>query len=783
MKKAAVVLLLVFILISTSMVTVFAKRNVTLEESYAVRLKDLGLFYGVGENDFDLERAPTRIEALVMLIRVLGVEDKALSGTWEHPFTDVPSWADKYVGYAYENGLANGVSLTEFGTANATSAQYLTFMLRALGYSDTNGSDFTWDKPFDLARHVMILPSTVDIENFWRADVAHISYVALGARLKNSNVTLAEQLIKAGVFSKEKYDEVTSAKAPDPARELTPTEISEKCSGSVFCIVTYSFNGKPLSIGSGFFISDDGYAITNHHVVSGSRFISAISPDGTMYDKITVIDTYEEQDLALIKIDHSEKVSYLEFGDSTALKQGQKVYAIGSPQGLENTMSEGIISNLRRMVGEKHYMQISVPIDHGSSGGALIDEYGFVVGVTTAGITTSGSDLNFIIPIQYVEKLDKNASSEPIHNKTLYPVFSSIYDFGAFTGISLLDISATNFGYHIIYNGNDTYEVIGLDDKVIYTKEDSYSFCLDQYGKALLANGLNHTKMDNGTDRYENDAEYIEISIDENKRITVIVEIKPECYAEAKGLIKADWYFKVTPTDKVTDGEKTTYYYEWGDGWTTDYINQAIALYVNEISRPHYKTLHMEHHKNGDVLVYLRGNNLLITLTANASTMSISIEPFSTVTIGKHFETLSAYIIKNSTSAVNGKYSITSKDTEDKYMVSYSEKEGLISFAGNVKLPDAEIQAYVRMNNYGTGTIDVTFTRGGRNTVYQATIFIGSFGKNISPDPTYYNGNNVTADAQTALAACVTILKRCEANILTNTTLTLEKIGFKQVNN
>jgi hypothetical protein len=72
-----------------------------------------------------------------MLIRAMGKESEALGGSWSHPFTDVDSWADKYVGYGYEKGLTKGVSATQFGTGNADSDMYLTFMLRALGYDDS----------------------------------------------------------------------------------------------------------------------------------------------------------------------------------------------------------------------------------------------------------------------------------------------------------------------------------------------------------------------------------------------------------------------------------------------------------------------------------------------------------------------------------------------------------------------------------------------------------------------------------------------------------------------
>lgn len=355
MKKRLFLLFFVLLFAVTSAVTVSAKRDVSTEESYALKLKELGLFYGVGDNDFDLERAPTRIEALVMLIRVLGSENEALSGEWSHPFTDVPAWADKYVGYAYVKGLANGMSLTEFGTSNATSAQYLTFMLRALGYSDANGLDFTWDKPYDLARFVGILPSKVDIENFWRADVANISYVALSAKLKDSAETLCDKLISSGVFTREKYEETVEAKT-EVKVPLTPVEISEKCAGSVFYVEMYSFSGRLFGSGSGFFISADGYAITNNHVVENARYLCITLPDGTKYDSIKILDTYPEQDLALIKVEADTEFSYLEIGDSTLVKQGQQVYALGSPKGLENTMSQGIISNVSRIIEGTHYI-------------------------------------------------------------------------------------------------------------------------------------------------------------------------------------------------------------------------------------------------------------------------------------------------------------------------------------------------------------------------------------------------------------------------------------------
>ena len=211
MKKLTSVLLLLilsFSLVAATIPTAAAADIVvetSLPYSVAEDLKNLHLFYGISEADFDLDRAPTRVEALVMLIRLLGKEDEALTSAYTHPFTDVPMWADKYIAYAYGKGLTKGVSANKFGTDNATSAMYFTFVLRALGYSDTNGADFTWDNPYELAMKTEISPISIDTKNFMRSDVVMISYAALSAILKNDTITLADKLISEGVFTIEEF--------------------------------------------------------------------------------------------------------------------------------------------------------------------------------------------------------------------------------------------------------------------------------------------------------------------------------------------------------------------------------------------------------------------------------------------------------------------------------------------------------------------------------------------------------------------------------------------------
>lgn len=205
-KAKGIMSLILMLAMSLTMLISAYAANTTGAETKASALKQLGLFKGVSDTNFDLNRAPTRTEALVMLIRVLGKESEALNGTFTHPFTDVQSWADKYVGYAYENGLTKGVSATQFGAGNANSDMYLTFVLRALGYDDSI-NDFAWDSPNALAQSVGILTEDVNTENFQRADVALVSWAALEAKLKDGSQTLSGKLMGVGVFTAEKYSE------------------------------------------------------------------------------------------------------------------------------------------------------------------------------------------------------------------------------------------------------------------------------------------------------------------------------------------------------------------------------------------------------------------------------------------------------------------------------------------------------------------------------------------------------------------------------------------------
>lgn len=414
MKKLISLILCTVMLLSFVPAVAFAASgSLSFEEELATDLKALGVFKGVSDTDFALGRAPTRIEALVMLIRTLGKEAEALAKGGKHPFLDVPSWADKYVGYAYENKLTNGMSATKFGSnTTASSSMYLTFVLRALGYSDANGQDFTWDNPFTLARSTGIMLGNPDTINFLRADIVLVSYAALEAEVKGTKQTLAQKLIKAGAFSAAAYDKYYNLSAFDGGatsasgtHELTSAEVYEKCSPAVFYVAVYDKNGKQFASGSGFFIDSDGTAVTNYHVIEGAYSAKILRSDNNKtYNVLGIYDYNKARDWAVIKVDGKD-FPYLEI-DETPVSGGQEIYAIGSPEGLDNTISEGLVSNPSRTINNVPCIQISAPISHGSSGGALISNLGKVIGITSA-ILIDGQNLNLALPISIIKGYKK----------------------------------------------------------------------------------------------------------------------------------------------------------------------------------------------------------------------------------------------------------------------------------------------------------------------------------------------------------------------------------------
>ena len=178
-------------------------------------------------------------------------------------------------------------------------------------------------------------------------------------------------------------------------KELKATQKFKKYNSAVFMIFTKDATNEYQ--GSGFFISEDGLAISNYHVFKGTHIGAEIIElyNGKQYKVKEVLAYSERYDYILFRIEG--KFNYIPI-TQREYEVGEKVYAIGSPKGMENTFSSGEISQIRGNA----IIQISVPIDHGSSGGALINSYGEVIGITSGGDDGSGANLNYAMDIRII---------------------------------------------------------------------------------------------------------------------------------------------------------------------------------------------------------------------------------------------------------------------------------------------------------------------------------------------------------------------------------------------
>src|SRR6516162_7743850 len=167
----------------------------------------------------------------------------------------------------------------------------------------------------------------------------------------------------------------------------------------------------PEGLGSGFFVNPDGYLITNFHVIEGETEISVEvysqengQLDRQTYKQVRIIAINKFHDLALLHIEdkNAPKFKYVTLGSSDALNVGDAVFAIGSPLGLERTVTQGILSTKTRQLEGELYLQTSAQINPGNSGGPLFNLAGEVVGVTNMKITF-GEGLGFAIPVELVK--------------------------------------------------------------------------------------------------------------------------------------------------------------------------------------------------------------------------------------------------------------------------------------------------------------------------------------------------------------------------------------------
>lgn len=278
----------------------------------AQQLYNLGLFRGVGVNadgtpDFDLDRAPTRAEAVVMLVRLFMDEEAALQGyeleEYFCPFTDVVEWAKPYIAYAYAHGLTNGQSETTFGCNSPVAAsEYLTFVLRAMGYK--SGTDFQWDRAWELSDQLGITDGRYkEAYAFTRGDVAIVSLNVLKKYKTVQIYSIWNAPSNLEVISRYEWDGL------NPYLTLTPI-----APVSNFCIVefemtedtenfSFSISGIPLYVGdiipgqaveaslyTGEFMPAMGYAYTDQDGMDHVFYIGESGRDGSLFASSAMIE-------------------------------------------------------------------------------------------------------------------------------------------------------------------------------------------------------------------------------------------------------------------------------------------------------------------------------------------------------------------------------------------------------------------------------------------------------------------------------------------------------------
>jgi S1-C subfamily serine protease len=264
------------------------------------------------------------------------------------------------------------------------------------------------------------------------------------------------------------------------SQTLSSVQIYKKVSGAVVVIHAYDDNEKLSKQGSGVVLNDKGYIVTNYHVLSGNKRIEILHGK-EIIPNVDIIGIDVEKDILILKIE-AKKFSPIKIGNSKSLKIGQRVFAIGSPMGLENSISEGIISGLRSYDElKRNFIQITASISPGSSGGAVVNDKGELIGISSLTVK-EGQNLNFAIPIEDVlqVKIGSYSKNDKYYNFKLYK-----YGYNEVVKGNYKD----SIKYYSLYiqkypNDANAYNNLGIAKGHL----EDYREAIQDYNKAILLN-------------------------------------------------------------------------------------------------------------------------------------------------------------------------------------------------------------------------------------------------------------------------------------------------------
>lgn len=347
------------------------------------------------------------------------------------------------------------------------------------------------------------------------------------------------------------------------SQELTPEKIFEQVDRSIVVVYTYDFDGKLNKQGSGIILSDKGILVTNFHIFAGCEKIEIKKKDSLIKHE-GVLGINIEKDILILKLSDNNYPT-IPICNSDTLKVGQKVYTIGSPMGLENTMSEGIISGLRTLGKFKNkFIQITASLSPGSSGGAVLNSLGELIGISSRALE-EGENLNFAIPIKEVMKVNSGV----VTNKKTLEAMNYFYIGYNEYGSGKYEESIDNYTKYI--------EISTIDPKVYnyrglaYTELKKYKEAIADFTKAIKLDTSYVAPFSNRADVYVKLEDYENAA----KDLTKVIKHDPQnVYAYyARGIVYSkDENYR----DAIKDFTKVI---KLDPTYVSAYINRGLACY------------------------------------------------------------------------------------------------------------------------------------------------------------------------------------------------------------
>lgn len=299
------------------------------------------------------------------------------------------------------------------------------------------------------------------------------------------------------IYEGQRETSVIDTATIDTSKIMTPAEVYATNVNSTVGITTsittnyWGYQTTSAASGSGFVLSEDGYILTNHHVIEGSSAITVTFYDGTsMAAKLIGYDS--SNDIAVLKVEATQKLTPVVLGDSTNMNVGDEVIAIGNPLGeLTFSLTQGVVSALDRQVTTSSnatmtLMQTDCAINSGNSGGALFNLYGEVIGITNAKYSSSGTEasidnIGFAIPVNQIKHIvesiiEKGYISKPYIGVRVTNVSEETQRYGLPKGAAVYEVTpdapAEDAGLQVndIIVAVDGAEITGSNDLVSVVK-------------------------------------------------------------------------------------------------------------------------------------------------------------------------------------------------------------------------------------------------------------------------------------------------------------------------